>query len=196
MKKCWCIPATQSASFVAAMEDVLEVYSLPFTRSLVTTGLRQNLLPPLSRHGCRRRSAPDRSGASQFALWTSPPVGCEAISEEHSGATAAGGGTQDANCAAPERMSPTYCRHNVYHTDSKTLYRLKRFLCTKRKILKPFVQLKTFSWYHLHRRPSLSSSLRRHGCRRRSVPDRSGVSQFARWAPPAVGYVTVIICAN
>ena len=49
-------------------------------------------------------------------------------------AGAAGGGTQDANCAAPERMSPTYCRHNVYHTDSKILYRLKRFLGTKRKI--------------------------------------------------------------
>ena len=27
MKKCWCIPPEHSASFVAAMEDVLEVYS-------------------------------------------------------------------------------------------------------------------------------------------------------------------------
>ena len=78
-----------------------------------------------------------------------PPVGYVTISEEHNVATAAGGGTQDANCEAPERMSPTYCRHNVYHTDSKILYRLKRFLCTKRIIPKPFVQLKTFSWYHL-----------------------------------------------
>ena len=66
--------------------------------------------------------------------WAPPPFGYVTISEEHNVATAAGGGTQDANCAAPERMSPTYCRHNVYHTDSKTLYRLKRFLCTKRKI--------------------------------------------------------------
>ena len=87
---------------------------------------------------------PDRSGASQFARWAPPPVGCVAISEEHNVATAAGGGTQDANCEAPERMSPTYCRHNVYHTDSKTLYRLKRFLCTKRKIWSPSYSLKRF----------------------------------------------------
>ena len=66
--------------------------------------------------------------------WALPPVGYVTISEDHNVATAAGGGTQDANCEAPERMSPTYCRHNVYHTDSKILYRLKRFLCTKRKI--------------------------------------------------------------
>lgn len=30
MKKCWCIPPHQSAEFVAAMEDVLEVYSRPY----------------------------------------------------------------------------------------------------------------------------------------------------------------------
>ena len=30
LKKCWCIPSKSSASFVAAMEDVLEVYSRPF----------------------------------------------------------------------------------------------------------------------------------------------------------------------
>lgn len=30
MKKCWCIPKNNSAAFVAAMEDVLEVYSRPY----------------------------------------------------------------------------------------------------------------------------------------------------------------------
>ena len=30
MKKCWCIPSKNNAAFVAAMEDVLEVYSRPF----------------------------------------------------------------------------------------------------------------------------------------------------------------------
>lgn len=30
LKKCWCIPANHSAAFVAAMEDVLEVYSRPY----------------------------------------------------------------------------------------------------------------------------------------------------------------------
>lgn len=30
LKKCWCIPSKNSAAFVAAMEDVLEVYSRPF----------------------------------------------------------------------------------------------------------------------------------------------------------------------
>lgn len=30
LKKCWCIPSGHSAAFVAAMEDVLEVYSRPY----------------------------------------------------------------------------------------------------------------------------------------------------------------------
>lgn len=30
MKKCWCIPPEQNAAFVAAMEDVLSVYSRPY----------------------------------------------------------------------------------------------------------------------------------------------------------------------
>ena len=30
MKKCWCIPPEHNAVFVAAMEDVLEVYSRPY----------------------------------------------------------------------------------------------------------------------------------------------------------------------
>ena len=30
LKKCWCIPSKNNAAFVAAMEDVLEVYSRPF----------------------------------------------------------------------------------------------------------------------------------------------------------------------
>lgn len=30
MKKMWCIPPRQNAAFVAAMEDVLEVYSRPY----------------------------------------------------------------------------------------------------------------------------------------------------------------------
>ena len=28
-QKCWCIPPKQNAAFVAAMEDVLEVYQRP-----------------------------------------------------------------------------------------------------------------------------------------------------------------------
>ena len=30
LKKCWCIPPEKSAAFVAAMEDVLSVYSRPY----------------------------------------------------------------------------------------------------------------------------------------------------------------------
>ena len=30
MKKCWCIPPKQNAAFVAAMEDVLSLYSRPY----------------------------------------------------------------------------------------------------------------------------------------------------------------------
>ena len=32
LKKCWCIPPEHSAAFVAAMEDVLEVYSRPYDK--------------------------------------------------------------------------------------------------------------------------------------------------------------------
>ena len=32
MKKCWCIPPEHSAAFVAAMEDVLSVYSRPYDK--------------------------------------------------------------------------------------------------------------------------------------------------------------------
>ena len=31
LKKCWCIPPKQNGAFVAAMEDVLEVYQRPFS---------------------------------------------------------------------------------------------------------------------------------------------------------------------
>jgi len=30
MKTCWCIPPVQNAEFVAKMEDILEVYALPY----------------------------------------------------------------------------------------------------------------------------------------------------------------------
>jgi len=33
LKKCWCIPSNHNAAFVAAMEDVLEVYSRPYDAS-------------------------------------------------------------------------------------------------------------------------------------------------------------------
>lgn len=33
LKKCWCIPPEHNAAFVAAMEDVLEVYSRPYDES-------------------------------------------------------------------------------------------------------------------------------------------------------------------
>lgn len=33
LKKCWCIPPEQNAAFVAAMEDVLAVYSRPYNEA-------------------------------------------------------------------------------------------------------------------------------------------------------------------
>ena len=53
------------------------------------------------------------SGKSSGRSFQSCVPGHETISEEHNVATAAGGGTQDANCEAPERMSPSSCRHRV-----------------------------------------------------------------------------------
>ena len=31
LKKCWCIPPKHNGAFVAAMEDVLEVYQRPYS---------------------------------------------------------------------------------------------------------------------------------------------------------------------
>jgi len=31
--KCWCIPPEHNAAFVAAMEDVLEIYSRPYDKN-------------------------------------------------------------------------------------------------------------------------------------------------------------------
>ena len=42
-----------------------------------------------------------------------PTTGHETIFEENTVTQALGVGTQDANCEAPERMSPTSCCHRV-----------------------------------------------------------------------------------
>jgi hypothetical protein len=34
LKKCWCISPKHNAAFVAAMEDVLEVYSRPYDKNM------------------------------------------------------------------------------------------------------------------------------------------------------------------
>ena len=34
LKKCWCIPPKQNAEFVACMEDILELYHLPYKKEL------------------------------------------------------------------------------------------------------------------------------------------------------------------
>ena len=65
---------------------------------------------------------PARSGATQFALWTSPPTGHETLSEENIVTQAQGGETQAANCAAPERTSPTFRLVHVTVVDNITLF--------------------------------------------------------------------------
>ena len=97
------------------------------------------------------------------------------------------GGNQDANCEAPERTSPTSCRSHVYHTYTKILFRLKRFRGTKCEVLKIWGNLKRFLGTIYSKRDCQCSQ----GCRRRSMPTRSGAAQFARWAQPSTGHETI-----
>ena len=60
------------------------------------------------------------SGKSSGRLYQSCAPGHETISEEHNVVTAAGVGTQDANCEAPERMSPSSWSSHVTGHDKIT----------------------------------------------------------------------------
>lgn len=48
MKKCWCVPPEHNAAFVAAMEDILEVYSRPYDENLPVVCLDEKPLQLLA----------------------------------------------------------------------------------------------------------------------------------------------------
>jgi hypothetical protein len=85
MKACWCIPPEQNGAFVAAMEDVLEVYSRPYDpqRPVVCMDekpyqLLDNVWEPLpARPGSIEKvdSEYERNGTCSIFIFTEPLAG-------------------------------------------------------------------------------------------------------------------------
>lgn len=53
MKKSWCIPPKHNAAFVAAMEDVLEVYSSPYNENFPVVCMDEKPLQLLADARCK-----------------------------------------------------------------------------------------------------------------------------------------------
>lgn len=85
LKKCWCIPPKSNSAFVAAMEDVLEVYSRPFDarRPVVCMDEKPVQLLAEARNGFTSRSTGVRyedneyvrNGTCSIFLFTEPLAG-------------------------------------------------------------------------------------------------------------------------
>jgi hypothetical protein len=85
LKREWCIPPETNAAFVAAMEDILDVYARPVDPRRPLVGfdegrkeLRADVRAPLPAFpGQPRRYDTEyqRNGAASFFLWTAPWLG-------------------------------------------------------------------------------------------------------------------------
>ena len=62
MKACWCIPPEQNSTFVAAMEDVLAVYSRPYDDQRPVVCMDEK---PYQLHGHARDPLPMRPGSKE-----------------------------------------------------------------------------------------------------------------------------------
>lgn len=85
LKKCWCIPPEHNAAFVAAMEDVLEVYSRPYDESYPVVCMDEKPVQFLADFRTGFRSKKDgvvyedyqyiRNGTACIFLFTEPLAG-------------------------------------------------------------------------------------------------------------------------
>lgn len=84
MKKCWCIPPKENAAFVAAMEDVLEIYSRPYDEKIPVICMDEKPIQLLSevRESFRSEkgsyhydSEYKREGTASIFLFTEPLSG-------------------------------------------------------------------------------------------------------------------------
>lgn len=82
LQRCWCIPPQQNAAFVAAMEDVLDVYCLPYdaawpvvcmdeTNKQLVGETRQSL-PTAAGQSARYDVEYERCGVANLFLFTEP----------------------------------------------------------------------------------------------------------------------------
>ena len=85
MKKCWCIPPEQNAAFVANMEDVLEVYSRPYSKEYPVICMDEKPVQLLSNvreelsvrpgYTAKQDNEYDRHGTCSIFLFTEPLAG-------------------------------------------------------------------------------------------------------------------------
>jgi hypothetical protein len=94
LRECWCIPPKQNAEFVAAMEDVLDVYCLPYdpawpvvcmdeTNKQLVREVRQ-ALPAEPGRPQRYDVEYERQGVANIFLFTEPLAGwrCVSVTEQ------------------------------------------------------------------------------------------------------------------
>lgn len=60
MKKCWCIPPEHNAAFVAAMEDVLEVYNRSYDEKFPVICMDEKPLQLLADARCKIKMRPEK----------------------------------------------------------------------------------------------------------------------------------------
>jgi len=82
LRACWCIPPEHSAAFVAAMEDVLDVYCRPYDASRPVVCMDETCkqlvaevrppLPAAPGHGERYDVEYERRGVAEVFLFTEP----------------------------------------------------------------------------------------------------------------------------
>lgn len=63
MKKCWCIPPEHNAAFVAAMEDVLSVYSRPYNEKRTVICMDEK---PVQLFASARKSLRSKDGRTTY----------------------------------------------------------------------------------------------------------------------------------
>lgn len=90
MKKCWCIPPKGNAAFVAAMEDVLEVYHRPYdeTRPVICMdeqpvslrGEKREPIPMNEHHSKREDNEYVRKGTCNVFMFVEPLGGRRYVS--------------------------------------------------------------------------------------------------------------------
>ena len=82
MKKCWCIPPKQNGAFVAAMEDVLEVYQRPYSAENPLICMDEQpyqlladareAIPMTAEHCTREDYEYIRKGTCSIFMWNEP----------------------------------------------------------------------------------------------------------------------------
>jgi hypothetical protein len=82
LRECWCIPPEHNAEFVAAMEDVLDVYCRPYDAKFPVVCMDETSkqlvaeirppIPPAPGHGERYDVEYERRGVAEVFLFTEP----------------------------------------------------------------------------------------------------------------------------